>query len=52
VRNPWILALLAAGAAFLALWLAWKIGKFLAKLALALVLVSLVGLVLWYLLHR
>ncbi len=52
MRHPWLLALGAAAVAFLALWIAWKIGKFLAKLALALALVSLVALVLWYLFHR
>ncbi|MFN8010086.1 MAG: hypothetical protein U0P81_01655 [Holophagaceae bacterium] len=52
MRQPWLLALLAASVAFLALWVLWKVGRMLLRLVLGLAVVSLVGLLLWYLLHR
>lgn len=52
MRSPWLLALAAGLVGFLALWLLWKLGRLLVKLLLSVVLVSFVGLLLWYLLHR
>lgn len=52
MRQPWLLVLGLSVAALLLLWVAWKIGRFLARLALALALVSFVALILWYLLRR
>lgn len=52
MRQPWLLLLAVGMVALAGLWIAWKIGRFLAKLGLTLALVSLAGLVLWYLLRR
>lgn len=52
MSQPWLLAAGAALLGLLVLWVAWKIGRLVLRLAAGLAMLGLIGLILWYLFLR